>query len=257
MRTRRSRLMGWTLAFLCLIASASCGNSPPSSSSAAEEGLAVTEETAIASSSAVANGYSDAPTASVAPPAFGTANQDAIGGADDSELVPPQEPEIAQAHAAVEPHYESVEGMTRAASVVVKGRIVSAEPGPILGEEPGRLRLQELTIIADEVLAGRGPNELVVYELAWNEYGNPVEVNGIGPSQSGEAGIFFLQEADGAGYSEGFVWLGSQGRFVQVGEDQLNNDKEGDKFSQDTAALGLKELSDQIRQSARAGDIDN
>lgn len=114
------------------------------------------------------------------------------------------------------PRWATLDELVAASDVVVRGRVVATERGRAFGEPGGRTIVSRLvTLRVDDVLAGAAPaaGAVLVEEEGWLDDGRPLTVDGLRPTEAGDAGIWFLA-AGGDPDVPAHVVVGPQGRYL-------------------------------------------
>lgn len=163
------------------------------------------------------------------------------------------------AQAAERYFFDDLGSLVATSDVVAYGSVARAVPGPMVGEEPGRLQLREVVFQIEEVLHGVPTSETVtIYELGWGSSGQPLAVNHAKPSATSERAIVFLQVAVGAPTDGAYVYINSQGRVLHDRGDQLRPGNTDDELNRGLAQRGLEQLREDIASASAAaarGDV--
>lgn len=149
------------------------------------------------------------------------------------------------------PRLATLDQLTAAADVVVRGEVVATERGRWFGAGEGRgSRLQSrfVTLRVDDVLAGSPPaaGTVLLEEEGWLEDGAPVVVDGAAPSRTGDRGIWFL--VDGGDPDVGaYVVVSAQGRYLDGGGGDAVGAAGDDPLVAELSARSLDDLAADLR----------
>jgi len=113
--------------------------------------------------------------------------------------------------------FNSLLQMVATSTAFVKGTVVSAGPGRVIGDPDDgsrERRLREVTVRVDEQLFGESVGATVVLEEeGFDSKGNPFELSGAPWSEIGDRGVFFLEHRDTQPPGH-FYWLPPEGRLL-------------------------------------------
>ena len=146
--------------------------------------------------------------------------------------------------AVTDPPASDLAGLLDRADLVVVGHVVAVTEGRVLSDDvdpTSAIRTQLAQLEINEVTIGAASDRLVLEEVAALADGTPATVEGVRPSQVGDAGLYFLvRDAE-----EGRVALtGPQGRYLLDPDDpdRLVPPLSGDRLATRLAALGPRGL---------------
>lgn len=181
------------------------------------------------------------------------------GGSEPSTVSTPPEPDPVAVEATSVYDFGSLEELAAASDLVVRARVVDTARGEMIGADgadpaSAGIVVREVTLEVDEVLRTGGPTvavgtRLAVAEEGWLASGEPLIVDGLGASATGDDGIWFLQRvagsADGAP-GDRFVVVNSQGRYLVDGG-RLTGATGDDPLVRSIVSLTPSELTTTLR----------
>lgn len=154
--------------------------------------------------------------------------------------------------AVTDPPAADLAGLLDRADLVVVGHVVEVTDGRVLSDpvDPSSaVRTQLAQLEVDEVTVGAAADRLVLEEVAALADGTPATVEGVRPSQVGDAGLYFLVRDT----EEGRVALvGPQGRYLLDPDDpdRLVPPLRDDPLATRLAALGPRGLRAAVLDAA-------
>ena len=127
--------------------------------------------------------------------------------------------------------FTTVDQMIDNSDLIVRGRVVATERGPLVGEADASVVARVVTLQVEDVLGGRlaastttDRGTILVEEEGWLPDGSPLIVNGVAPSQVGDDGIWFLQVSPDPDLPS-FLVINSQGRYLVDGNGLRGGDQ--------------------------------
>jgi hypothetical protein len=154
--------------------------------------------------------------------------------------------------AVTDPPASDLAGLLDRADLVVVGHVVDITEGRVLSDpvDPtSAIRTQLAQLEVNEVTVGEASDRLVLEEVAALADGTPATVEGVRPSQVGDAGLYFLVRDT----EEGRVALaGPQGRYLLDPDDpdRLVPPLRDDPLASRLAALGPRGLRTAVLDAA-------
>lgn len=148
--------------------------------------------------------------------------------------------------------FATLEQMIDNSDLVVRGRVVATERGPLVGEADASVVSRVVTLQVDDVLGGRlaastttDRGTILIEEEGWLPDGRPLIVDGVTPSQVGDDGIWFLQVSPDPDLPS-FLVINSQGRYLVDG-DGLRGGDQRDALVRELELLSPGALEQQVR----------
>jgi hypothetical protein len=180
-----------------------------------------------------------------------------VAGRDDAGTPAASEPSVGAraepvAVSSDAPRVATLQELVVASDVVVQGRVVETRRGRTFGEPGGRTIVSRLvTLRVDAVLAGARPaaGAVLVEEEGWLDDGSPLVVDGLRPTEEGDAGVWFLA-AGGDPDVPAYVVVGPQGRYLAESR-RLAGATGGNPLVSDLAALGPDGLAQAVTAAGR------
>ncbi|CAN5695391.1 hypothetical protein BH10ACT3_BH10ACT3_13630 [soil metagenome] len=158
--------------------------------------------------------------------------------------------------------FDTMDELIAASDLIVRARVVDTAKGDVIGADgadpaSAAIVVRDVTLRVDEVFAaataaGAGPavadgDRIVVAEEGWLASGEPLIIDGLGPSAEGDDAIWFLQAVPAAGPDEpGYIVINSQGRYL-IDDDDLRGADGDDLLVKKVESLGADGLIEQLR----------